>query len=294
MLEQTTGIRINVTALEDGRAMELRRLQAAEVAVLEEIDQWILENQEFKKQGAGIPDQDLNARIHKKLDGIREQYSRFVEKHPDDVDARLAFASFLSDIGEEEAGVPHLEKARELAPQNSLVWNNLANYYGHRGSVTNAFAHYEKAIALNPSESAYYHNFATTVFLFRKDAREFYGINEQQVFDKAMSLYSNSMRLDPTNFLLAADVAQSYYVIQPIRTNDALVAWTNALNLATEEVDLQGVHVHIARVKMKVGRLDEARRHLDQVSHERHRPTKERLLRLMKERDSGQGGDDHP
>ena len=54
---------------------------------------------------------------------------------------------------------------------------------------------YAKAIELNPAEPVYYQNFATTVYLFRKDARAFYGINEQQVFDKALALYRKAMQI---------------------------------------------------------------------------------------------------
>ena len=35
------------------------------------------------------------------------------------------------------------------------------------------------------------------------------------------------MQLEPDNFPLATDYAESYYGIRPLRTNDALVAWTN-------------------------------------------------------------------
>ena len=66
-----------------------------------------------------------------------------------------------------------------------------------------------------------------TVFLFRKDAREFYGITEQQVFDKALGLYAEALKLDPKNFPLASDVAQTYYGIRPMRLDDALKAWTS-------------------------------------------------------------------
>src|SRR5882757_3806847 len=102
-------------------------------------------------------------------------------------------------------------------------------------------------------------NLATTVYLFRKDAREFYGINEQQVFDKALGLYLQAMKLDPDNFPLATDYAQSYYGIKPLRTNDALVAWTNTLAIAHDDVEREGVYLHLARIKMSIGQFDESR-----------------------------------
>jgi len=58
--------------------------------------------------------------------------------------------------------------------------------------VKKAFDYYAKAIELNPQEPIYYHNFGTTVYLFRKDAMDFYGITEQQVYDKALGLYSKA------------------------------------------------------------------------------------------------------
>ena len=101
---------------------------------------------------------------------------------------------------------------------NPAVWNQLANYYGHNGDVTNAFAHYAEAIRLDPTEPVYYQNFATTVYLFRKDAQEFYRITEPQVFDKALDLYRKAMKLNPDSFVLATDYAESYYGIKPWRT----------------------------------------------------------------------------
>jgi tetratricopeptide (TPR) repeat protein len=269
------------------REQALKKLEADDDAALEEIDRWIKENQALGEAGAATPNTELNDRIRRRLQVVRDAYEAFIKRYPKDDEGRLAYASSLHDTGEEEAALVHLETARELNPRNPAVWNNLANHYGHTGGVTNAFAAYEKAIALDPNEPVYYHNFGTTVYLFRKDAREFYGIAEAQVFDKALMLYSNSVRLDPTNFLLAADFAQSYYGIRPLRTNDALHCWTNAMKVATTDSERQGVHLHLARIKNSVGRFDEARAHLSAVTNAEHREVKDRLTRNVNERQFG-------
>ena len=103
-------------------------------------------------------------------------------------------------------------------PKNPAAWNNLANYYGEYGGVTNAFAYYAEASRLAPAEPVYLHNLATTVYLFRSDAETFYHLTEPQVFDKALDLYRQAMKLDPANFILATDYAESYYEIKPLRT----------------------------------------------------------------------------
>ncbi len=294
LIAEASGISVNITSTNDPVEAELKKLQEADDAALEEIDGWIVENEKFTAAGAGIPREQLNIRIRRRLDTVRTAYDQFIKRHPDHAEARLAYASFLSDIGEESDAFVHLEKARELAPTNPAVWNNLANYHGHNGGITNAFAYYEKAISLDPTEPVYYHNFGTTVFLFRKDAREFYNISEQQVFDKAMGLYSNAMRLDPTNFLLASDVAQSYYGIKPLRTNDALQAWTNAFNLASDAIQREGVQIHFARIRTMAGQFAEARSHLNLVTDPTYADLKARLIRNITERESGTNHVDQP
>lgn len=285
LVEKTTGISVKVPDPNDPVEKEFKKLEEQDDTVHTEVDRWIRENNELRMKGTNVFDAELNDRIRKQLAPVQQAYEDFIRRHPEHVGARLAYASFLDDIGDEDGSLLHLEKARDLDPKDPAVWNNLANHYGHSGGVTNAFAGYEKAISLDPNEPVYYHNFGTTVYLFRKDAREFYHLNEDQVFDKAMALYSNSMRLDPTNFVLAADVAQSYYGIRPLRTNDALQAWTNALKLAGTEVEREGVYLHLARWKMNGGHYAEARAQLNSVTNAANEEIKNRLLRNLNERE---------
>jgi len=258
---------------------QLKQIMLQDEEAQAEVDKWIRDNQAFDEKGAGIPPKELNEKILKRLEPVRTAYEDFVNRHPKHVDARLAFASFLDDIHDEDGEKEQLLAAKELDPSRPSIWNNLANYNGHVGDVRLAFDYYQKAIDLDPNESVYYHNFGTTVYLFRKDAREHYNIDEQQVFDKALALYSNSMRLDPTNFPLATDVAQSYYGIKPIRVEDALVAWTNAMKIAKTELEKQSVHIHLARVKLFAERFDESRSHIGQVKEPLLEELRARLIR---------------
>ena len=266
--------------------LEYQKLMEDDDAAMAEIDGWIKENQRFAAEGAGVPKDELNRRIQKRVEPVRAAYDDFLKRNPKHSNAHLAYASFLEDIHDEEAAVAHMLKAKEADPKNPAAWNNLANHYGHFGDVTNAFSHYEKAIELDPKEPVYYHNFGTTVFLFRQDVMAYYGIkDEQQVFDKALMLYSNSMRLDPTNFLLATDVAMTYYGIKPTRTDDALKSWEYALKLAEGSLQREGVLIHLARFKMNAGRYDEARANLKAVTNAELAELKDRVLRNLELRE---------
>jgi tetratricopeptide (TPR) repeat protein len=253
----------------------------------QEVDTWIQENGEHRAKGAGTSDAELNHRIQERFAPIRKAYESFIQRHPDHSKARIAYGSFLGDINEEDAAQVQYEKALELDPKNPAIYNNLANTYGHHGPVKKSFEYYAKAIELNPKEPVYFHNFGTTVFLFRKDAQEFYGIDEQEVFNKALTLYSNSMRLDPTNFPLASDIAQTYYGIKPPRYEQALNAWTNALNLAHDEIEREGVHIHFARVNLEAGNFNEARAHLSLITNQMYLDLKNRISRNLEERQKG-------
>jgi tetratricopeptide (TPR) repeat protein len=280
LVVQKTGVSIDLPAANDPVEREYQTLLAADDAAQAEVDEWIQTNNAAASNGESVTSKEaLNKRIEERFGRVRKAYEDFLEKHPEHARARLAYGSFLLDIGDEERAVQQMERAREQDPKNPAAWNNLANIYGHSGSLDKAFEYYAKAIELNTNEPVYYQNLATTVYLFRPAAMEFYKINEQQIFDKALDLYKKAVALDPTNFPLYTDYAQSYYGIKPLRTNDALVAWTNALKIAHDDVEREGVYVHLARIKTMAGQFDEARKQLDALKHPMYAEMKKRLLK---------------
>jgi tetratricopeptide (TPR) repeat protein len=283
LVQQHTGVSVTLVNPNDPAEKELARLMAGDDAALDEVDKWIRDNNAFAAQGAGESKEALNQRIRARFDSVRKGYEDFLRRHPNSARGHLACGSFLNNIGEEETALAQYETAAQLDPKNPAAWNQIANYCGEHGPITNAFVDYARAIELNPAEPVYYQNLATTVYLFRKDARAFYGISEEQVFDKALALYRQAMQLDPRNFLLATDYADSFYGIRPLRTNDALGAWTNALQIAADDNEREGVCIHLARIKIAVGRFAEARAHLNGVTNAAFAGTRHRLERNLAE-----------
>ena len=286
LVEQKTGIAIEVPA-EDPADLELKALMAKDDEVSALIDEWIYD---FKDRGKDdtITEAVLNQKIRQKLEELENAYKEFIRRHSKHASGRLAYGSFLRDLGRDHEAKEQYEKATELAPNDPAAWNNLATVQTHAGSIKNAFSYYEKALALNPNESVYYQNFGTTVYLYRKDAKEYWNIDEQQVFDKALALYDKALELDPTNFELATDYAQSYYGIRPTRYEDAMKAWGKALAIAREELERQGVYIHMARFEINAGKFDVARELLSKVSEEMYGVLKERVSSTLvrKEREA--------
>ena len=286
LIQQNAGVSVTIVNTNDPAEKELAQLMAEDDAAVTEVDKWIQGNNAFAAQGAGESKEALNRRIRARLEPVRKDYEDFLRRYPDFARGHLAYGSFLNDIGEEDAAVAQYGKAAQLDPKNPAAWNQLANYYGEHGPVTNAFVDYTKAIDLNPAEPVYYQNLAAMVYLFRKDAEAFYGISEERVFDKALALYRKAVQLAPDNFPLATDYAQTYYGIRPLRTNDALEAWTNALQIAHDDNEREGVYLHLARIKTAAGRFAEARAHLNDVTNVAFADLKHRLERNLAEREN--------
>lgn len=308
LVHARTGIPIPVVNANDPVEKEYLRLLEMDDEAQAEVNEWLRNNQAQKAVGGGLDRDRLRAKILARYDVVKKAYDNFLAAHPDHARARLAYGGFLSDIGEEDPALKQWEKARDLDPKNAVAWNNLANYYGHNGPVTNAFACYARAMELQPGEPLYVHNFATTVFLFRPDAMEFYKLTEPQVFDKALGLYRQARALDPENFLLATDLAQCFYVMKPPKSGDpeatrkaeqkladeALAEWQAAFKIAPDENTRQGVYVHFARWQINAGRFDEARKTLDLLTNTVFASTKRTLEKKMARGETGAAATNSP
>ena len=308
LVKQRTGASVEVVRANDPVEQAYQKLMADDDAAQAEVDGWILERQKAGRKDTDVEQAAFRLRIKRRFEPVIQGYERFIEAHPQHAKARLAYGSFLNDIGEEESGEAQWEKARELEPANPAAWNNLANFHGHRGDVKKAFGYYEKAIELDPNEPVYLQNFATTVFLFRKDAREHYSITEQEVFAKAMGLYRKAVALDPENFSMAAELAQTYYGIilpkggDPVAkrqaelkfADEALAAWRVASRLARNETEREGINLHFARWQINSDRLAEARKSLDAVTNDMWLSSKGTLLKKLESREAARKTNDVP
>ena len=266
---------------------EFKKIMEDDDAAQAEVDQWIRENDEATSKGAGVPRADLQRRIRDRFAPLRAAYEDFISRHPNHAGVRVAYGSFLNDLHDEEGAQAQWEKALALNSKDPAAYNNLANLYTHVGPIKKAFEYYGKAIELSPREPLYYHNLGDVVYLFRKDAMQCYSLTEQQVYDKALELYCQALKLAPDDFPLASDVAQTYYGIKPLRLEDALRAWTNALAIAHDEIEREGVYLHFARLKLHAERFAEARAHLNAVTNDMYAELKKRLTRNLDQQERG-------
>lgn len=302
LVQQKTGLKVAVTAVATNDPVELayQKLMADDDAAQAEVDEWIQARNKLGPQ-TDVEKAILNGRIKRRFEPVIKGYEDFLNVHTNHANARIAYGSFLNDIGDEDAAHVQWKKATEVDPKNPAAWNNLANAEGHHGDSKIAFEYYAKAMELDPTEPVYIQNLATTVFLFRKDAMEHYRITEQQVFEKAMALYRKAFAMDPENYSMAAELAQTFYGIKTPKFEDtnatraaeiklgdeALAAWKTAQKLASNELEREGIHLHFARWQINLGRYAEARTNLASVSNEVWAVTKRNLTKKLESKESG-------
>lgn len=291
---------VEATRTNDPVELEFRAILKDDDAAQEDIERMVTEAEQPTDAILAPPPLTLSARIRQRGAPVRERYDRFIREHPKHARVRVAYGSFLNDLGEEEDAVEQWEKARALDPMDPAPWNNLANVYAHIGPVAKSFPYYEEALRLKPDEPVYLHNFGTLVFMFRRDATNYFRCDEQTVFNKAFELYRKAVAMDPGNFQLAADVAQTYYgwrlsadgtaaetrAAELALQETALKSWTNALAIAPTDAEREGIQLHFARWNIRGGRFDAARTNLISVTNGVHQVVRNRLLKSLTERES--------
>ena len=77
-----------------------------------------------------------------------------------------------------------------------------------------------------------------------------------------------------------------YYGIKPLRTKEALAAWDYALKVANDDIEREGVYLHMARVELNSGQFDTARQHLNMVTNQMYNVLKSRLTRNLREKET--------
>jgi tetratricopeptide (TPR) repeat protein len=283
LVAEKTGFSIPVINTNDPVEREYYQILLDDDAAEKEVLGWMDNADAFEKAGGGKASPTLNLKIQQRLDVVKKEYQDFIQLHPKHVNARLAFGSFLNDNNDDDGAFTQWDTACQLAPDNPAAWDDLGNWYafGHHGQVKKGLECYDKAIQLNPNQSVYYHNLAVTVYMYRKDASEYYHLEEQQVFDKALALYRQAIKLDPDNFVLFTDYAECFYGTNPPRWKDGLAAWMEALKIAHDDGEREGVYIHLARIHLKLGDYDQARANLDLVTNVNYADFKKRLTRNL-------------
>lgn len=246
---------------------ELQRLLAADDDAQAEADRLLQEHARYRAQGAAVTEAELELRLKARFIAVRSSYEQFLNRHPTNLTALLAYGSLLDDLGEDAAAATQWEKARALQPKNPAAWNNLANHYAANGNELKAFSYYEQAIAVATNPAPYQRNLGSAIINLRSNAMTYFSLGEQEVLTRGLGLLRQAEPALPEDFTLATEIGQVLYALRPLRTNELLAAWQRAAEKAGDDTELEGVRLHQARANLLAGNVAPARALLATVTN---------------------------
>lgn len=268
-------------ALKPSVEHEFRMLLARDEDARQDMSRWLRETAARDEHLSGKSPHLLSTRMEHRFQVVIAAYAEFIAGHPSHPAAAEHQEVFRADITEDLEHIRRWEDARALAPSSPAPWNELAHTLAHNGRTVDAFACFEKSLDLSPREAVYFFDYATAMLLYRTVAMSHYQLAEPELFERVLTLYRRGMRLEPESFQLAADYAQTFYLVKPTRAAEGLAAWEHAFKLTEEEEQQDEVRSHLARYAIHSGNLKLARVYLAQMTAPHLDQVKESLLRRI-------------
>jgi protein O-mannosyl-transferase len=160
----------------------------------------------------------------------------------------------LAKSGRSDEAFAHYQRALDLNPNFAEAHNNVGLMLADMGRLNEALAHYQSAVRLDPSHAKPHNNVGTVLAkLGRTDEALAH-------YEKALELKPNHPEVDFNLGVLLSDMG---------RTNEALAHYERALDLNPNHVD---AHNNFGTVLAKLGRTDEALAHYEkalEIDHNR-------------------------
>ncbi|HVM60504.1 MAG TPA: tetratricopeptide repeat protein [Verrucomicrobiae bacterium] len=206
------------------------------------------------------------ARWNAHLKHLERDYQHFLHDHPTHARAMVAYGGLLYDEVDEQQGERWWEKAIAVDPREPYAYNDIANIYGHEGQAAKALRYYQTAIDLEPHEPVFRFNWATTCQLFRNESKAVYGWSVDEIFQHCLEQFRAARDLDPTNYDYASNYAETFYQMPKPDWAAAYEAWQFCLRQPLDDGQRAFVSGHLARVCIRLGRIDEARQWLSKLS----------------------------
>jgi tetratricopeptide (TPR) repeat protein len=219
----------------------------------------------------------LNAKL-KRLDA---DYRSFLEQHPRYAPAMVAYGGFLDDTGREKEAVVWWKKAIEADPRCAAAYNNLAVEYGEDGRPGDALRLHQQAYELDTNNPVFHYNWATTCILYRKDARDVYGWDTDEIFRHSLEQFRIARDLAPREFEYARAYAESFFMMKDPDWREAHAAWAFCLGQPLQPREQQGVYGQLARVCLHQAHYDEARQWITKLDAPDFQPMRRALERKL-------------
>lgn len=212
------------------------------------------------------------------LSEVVRDYEALLRKDPQFVPAYIAYGLFLNTTGHAKRSYAIFQRAEALEPDLAVIKNQIGNHHAEEGEYKEAAEYYEAAIKLEPKEPLYHYQLGTLLYEYREffvDAKLY---TRDALLVRSTAAFRAAAELAPDNIAYTYRYAESFYDLPAPDWELALATWKSLGERAKAGVELQTIQLHQANILIQLGRRDEARALLDQISEAPLLPNKQKLV----------------
>ncbi|MGJ8652942.1 MAG: hypothetical protein ACSHX8_06680 [Opitutaceae bacterium] len=219
-------------------------------------------------------DSDLQRIIEKLL----QSYNSYLLDNPDDVNAYILYGKLLRRTGQNEAAFNAFLKADELDPEIAVVKQQIGTHLAEQGKGKAALTFYLSAVQFEPDTALYHFSLGQLLYEFQGEFMEDELFTRDAIDRETIKAFQKAASLEPDNFDFQMRLGEAYYDQASPDWKAALAHWDGVRKSINNELRLEIIDLHSARVLGKLGRVSEARELAETIEQPSLQFSKQKVL----------------
>ncbi len=210
--------------------------------------------------------------------GILEDYSCWVEQHPDAILGRILYGKLLVKLDMKEKAHQQFLAANKIDPHVAVVNQQLGNHAAEKGDYSEAFFHLRKACFLDPDAAPYHYQLGELIYTYKNPLVLNRDLSISEAEELMMSSFQKATELAPDVRDFAMRHAEAYFDLLNPDWNEALAKWDHLLESTDNLFERDVIRLRKAQVLAKLKRFLEARELAESVTQEALQEARESIL----------------
>lgn len=268
-MDSTSPLSILEPSLQDQSEAE-RRIRAFDRLYISIARAKYMKARELEEKGATEEAKAVSDEARKQFELVKDAYLLGLSKYDNSAVLHNFYGEFLLDyLGKADEAADHWQRAVTLDGKHARAHNNLGMYWLHIGKYPEGLAHMNRALALEPDNPDYLFNMIQVYLTNYLQVMEINHWSRKEIFEEAMRLSEQTVKLAPTDFELLRDHALNYFLADDFGIvpdwKKAAEAWRAAGKHARGKVEKFNVRLNEARVHIRAENRKQAKKCLKEA-----------------------------
>lgn len=226
----------------------------------------------------------LEARM--RLNELKNIWAEFAAEHPDSIEAQILYGKFLRSARLDESAYNVFLNVDKKNPNLAVVKQQLSTYEAEQKDFKNSYLHIKEAAALEPDSPVYLAQLGELLFKAGADLEKSGALPKENRDFEMLEAFRRASELESESFDFLARYAQAFYDVSSPDWNKALEAWKRAEGVAPLGFEKDEARLHIAKISIGLGKLDEAEIALQNIKAENYSKQRASLETLLEKKKS--------